>query len=97
MDRFRTFPRFSISLVLNYLFEILQIPIDPTRDSTAKARGQFQGNARALVRMRRERNDTRGEVVASVVVGNSSPGKPSLRDAQHHLKHRLILLSVESE
>jgi hypothetical protein len=36
-------------------------------------------------------------MVASAVVGKSSPGKPSLRDTQHYLKHGLILPSVESQ
>src|SRR6266404_7163590 len=97
MDRFRTFTRFAISLALNQLFEILQISIDPTGDGPAETRGQLQGHACALVRKRRERNDSRGEVIRSAVVGKSSPGESSLRDTHHHLKCRLILLSVETK
>src|ERR1700693_5435563 len=97
MDRFRTFPRCSISLVFNQSFKIVEIPIDPARNGAAEARGQLQGNARDLVRKRRERNNPRGEMIRSAVVGKSSPGEPSLRNAQDHLKRSVILFAVESE
>ena len=97
MDRFRTFPRYSISLVFNQPSKIVEIPIDPARNGAAEARGQFQGNARDLVRKRRERNDPRGEMIGSTVVGQSPPRQSSLRNAQDHLKRGVILFAVESE
>jgi len=36
-------------------------------------------------------------MILRMAVENSSPGQPSLRDTQHDLKRRLILLSVENE
>jgi len=36
-------------------------------------------------------------MTGSVVVGQSSPGESPLRNAQHHLKGRVILLSVETK
>ena len=97
MDRFGTFPRFSISLVFNQPFKIVEIPIDPARDGAAEARSQLQRHARVLVGERRERNDSGCEVIRSAVVGQSSPGESSLRNTQHHLKCRIILLPIETE
>jgi len=87
----------ATSARFNQLFEIVQVSIDTVRDGAAKAGGQLQGHTRALVRKRRERNDSRGEMIRSAVVGKSSPGQSSLRNTQHHLKCRLILLSVETK
>ena len=81
----------------NQLFEIVQVSIDTVRDGAAKAGGQLQGHTRALVRKRRERNDSRGEMIRSAVVGKGSPGQSSLRNAQHHLKCRVMPLSVKTK
>src|SRR6266446_4938061 len=88
---------FPISLFLDQPFEIVQILVDPTRNGAAEARGQLQGHARALIRKRREGNDSGSEMIRSAVVGQSSPGESPLRNAQHDLKCRLILLSVETK
>ena len=82
---------------LSQLFEIVQVSIDTVRDGAAKAGGQLQGHTRALVRKRRERNDSRGEMIRSAVVGKGSPGQSSLRNAQHHLKCRVMPLSVKTK
>src|SRR5205809_3927696 len=36
-------------------------------------------------------------MIGSAAVGQSSPGKPSLRNTQHHFECRVILLSVETK
>jgi hypothetical protein len=87
----------ATSARFNQLFEIVQVSIDTVRDSAAKAGGQLQGHTRALVRKRRERNNSRGQMIRRAVVGQGSPGESSFRNAQHHLKCRLILLSVETK
>ncbi len=88
---------FPISLFLDQPFEIVQILVDPTRNGAAEARGQLQGHARALIRKRREGNDSGSEMIRSAVVGQSSPGESSLRNTQHHLKGRFMLPSVETK
>src|SRR5438445_4373827 len=85
---------FSISLLLNQPFEVAQVFIDSIRYTAAEVRGQLQAHARAVIRKRREGNDSSGKVIVRMTVGNSSPGQPSLRDAQCDLKRRLIFLSV---
>ena len=36
-------------------------------------------------------------MIRRAVIGESTPGEPSLRNTQHELKCRLILLSVETK
>ena len=81
----------------NQSLKIVEIPVDPTRDCAAEARGQLQGNGCALVGARHERNNARGEMIRSAMVGKSSPGESSLRNAQHDLKCRFMLLSVKCQ
>src|SRR5205823_2774608 len=87
----------SSRLIFNQLLKVLEVNTETARDGATEARGQLQGHAGALIRKRRERNDTRGEMIRRVVIGESTPGKSSLRNTQHELKGRLILLSVETK
>src|SRR4029077_6162088 len=87
----------SAHAFLDQPFEIVQILVDPTRNGAAEARGQCQGHAGALIRKRREGNDSGSEMLRSAVVRQSSPGESSLLNTQHHLKCRLVWLSVETK